>query len=71
MVRLLAIVPLGFALLFTGTSIDVWSRFVHPQYANERLLAFGVAWLQTIGAVGCWAGTFWVAMAGWRERPGR
>ena len=54
MTRLLAIFPLGFALFFTGTASEVWREVLHPKYPEMRLMAFGIAWMQTIGALLCW-----------------
>ena len=54
MTRLLAIFPLGFALFFSATAYECWHDVFFPPYPHMRLLSFGVAWIQTIGAIGCW-----------------
>lgn len=55
--RFLAIVPLGFGVFFALAAIDCWGDFFKPQFADMRLLSFGVAWLMTFLAIGCLVGT--------------
>ena len=60
MKRLLAVIPLSFALFFTAASIDLWGDFIHRN--PDRLLTFGVALIETWTALFLWGVTVTLAL---------
>jgi hypothetical protein len=49
--KLLAIIPLGFAGFFACASANLWHDFFWPDVTGMRVLTFGVAWLTSVAAI--------------------
>lgn len=56
--KLLAILPLGFAGFCIAAAVDCWHDFFFPEFRDMRIETFGVAWLTSAGALGALVLTF-------------